>query len=84
MTGIPGLRVVGIERVPFSLYAQPPGIHRTLPDAITGVRGLFLASDATVDASTNGAILSGESAARAAINATVAPTSPEAAVPQAG
>lgn len=71
VTGIPGLRVVGVERVPFSLYAQPPGIHRVLPDAITGRPGLVVAGDWTVDASTNGAILSGESAARAAINATV-------------
>lgn len=74
MTGIPGLRVLDIERIPFALYVQPPGIHRVLPDAITGTPGLFLASDATVDASTNGAILSGESAARAALNATTTTT----------
>ncbi|MBA2278028.1 MAG: FAD-dependent oxidoreductase [Chloroflexia bacterium] len=58
-------RVVQIVRLPFALYAQPPGIHRRLPDVATGTFGLFLASDATVDASANGAILSGESAARA-------------------
>ena len=58
-------RVVDIVRVPFSLYAQPPGIFRRLPDATTGTPGLFLASDATVDASANGAFLSGEAAARA-------------------
>lgn len=71
LTGIPNLRVVGMEVVPFAGYAQPAGIHRVLPDAITGVPGLVLASDATVDSSPNGAILSGEAAARAAINATV-------------
>ncbi|MGB3329472.1 MAG: FAD-dependent oxidoreductase, partial [Thermomicrobiales bacterium] len=76
MTGIPGLRVVGIRRVPFSLTVQPPGIHRILPDAITGRPGLFLAGEATVDSSTNGAILSGEAAARAAQNATVRPRQP--------
>ena len=54
-----------IVRLPFALYRQNPGIHRRLPDAATGTRGLFLASDATVDASVNGALLSGESAARA-------------------
>ncbi len=54
-----------IVRVPFALYRQEPGVHRRLPDAATGTRGLFLASDATVDASVNGALLSGESAARA-------------------
>ncbi len=71
MLGDAGWQVVGIERVPFSLYAQPPGIHRRLPDATTGIEGLYLASDATVDASVNGAMLSGEAAARAALNATV-------------
>ncbi|MDQ3540295.1 MAG: FAD-dependent oxidoreductase [Chloroflexota bacterium] len=66
MLGQPGVwNVHQIVRVPFSLYHQEPGLHRRLPDATTGVPGLFLASDATVDASSNGAILSGESAARA-------------------
>lgn len=66
MLGQPGAWAVHrIVRVPFSLYHQEPGLHRRLPDASTGVPGLFLASDATVDASSNGAMLSGESAARA-------------------
>lgn len=65
MLGIAQPGVVEVVRVPFSLYRQPPGIHRVLPDATTGVPGLFLASDATVDASVNGAIMSGEDAARA-------------------
>ena len=59
------LRVVDVVKVPFALYRQVPGIHRRLPDAITGVEGLVLASDATVDASINGAIMSGEDAAHA-------------------
>lgn len=70
MLGTAGWEVVDIVRVPFSLYAQPPGIHRTLPHVTTDRRGLFLASDATVDASVNGAILSGEAAAHAVISAT--------------
>lgn len=66
MLGQPGAwDVHRIVRVPFSLYHQEPGSHRRLPDATTGVPGLFLASDATVDASSNGAMLSGEAAARA-------------------
>jgi phytoene dehydrogenase-like protein len=65
MLGIAPPGVVEVVRVPFSLYRQPPGIHRVLPDATTGVPGLFLASDATVDASVNGAIMSGEDAAHA-------------------
>lgn len=52
-------------RTPHALYAQPPGIHRRLPDVVTGTPRLYLASDATVDASINGAMLSGEAAARA-------------------
>jgi len=66
MLGQPGAwNVHRIVRVPFSLYHQEPGLHRRLPDATTGVPGLFLASDATSDASSNGAVLSGETAARA-------------------
>jgi phytoene dehydrogenase-like protein len=69
MLGLSDLRVVDVVDVPFSLYRQVPGIHRHLPDATTGVRGLWLASDATVDASTNGAIMSGEDAAHAVLMA---------------
>ena len=65
MLGIEDLRVVEVVTVSFSLYRQVPGIHRRLPDATTGVPGLVLASDATVDASSNGAIMSGEDAAHA-------------------
>ncbi len=67
MLGLGDLRVVDVVDVPFSLYRQVPGIHRRLPDATTGVRGLWVASDATVDASTNGAIISGEDAAYAVL-----------------
>ena len=69
MLGQESWRVVEVVPVPFSLYRQVPGIHRRLPDATTGVQGLFLASDATVDASTNGAIMSGEDAAHAVLMA---------------
>lgn len=58
-------RVVEVVALNYCFYRQPPGIHRRLPDATTGVSGLFLASDATVDASVNGAIMSGEDAAHA-------------------
>jgi phytoene dehydrogenase-like protein len=65
MLGIAQPGVVEVVRVPFALYRQTPGIHRVLPDATTGVPGVFLASDMTVDASINGAIMSGEDAAHA-------------------
>lgn len=61
------LDVLRVDRIMHSLYAQPPGIHRILPDATTGIQGLILAGDITVDASLNGAMLAGEAAARAVI-----------------
>lgn len=60
-------RVVAVRRVPFSQFAQPPGIHQRLPGNEPGPAGLFLASEATVDSSYNGAMLSGEGAARAVL-----------------
>ena len=50
-------------RVPFAQFAQPPGIHEHLPRNRTATPGLFLASEATVDSSINGAVISGERAA---------------------
>lgn len=58
-------RALATVRVPFSQYSQPPGIYDTLPDVTTPTPGLFLASEATVDSSYNGAITSGERAAAA-------------------
>ncbi len=55
--------ILRVDRVPFSQFAQPPGIYRRLPGNVTPTRGLFLASEATVDSSYNGAMLSGEAAA---------------------
>lgn len=60
-------RVLHTIRIPFAQFAQPPGIYATLPGNSTGTDGLFLASEATVDSSTNGAILSGEAAAVAVV-----------------
>ncbi len=56
-----------VTRVPFSQFAQPPGIYARLPTNVTPTRGLYLATEATVDSSYNGAILSGEAAARAVL-----------------
>jgi phytoene dehydrogenase-like protein len=60
-------RVLAVRRIPFSQFAQPPGVFPTLPSATTGEPGLFLATEATVDSSYNGAILGGEAAARAVL-----------------
>ncbi len=56
-------RILATVEVPFSQFAQPPGIYRRLPGNVTPTRGLFLASEATVDSSYNGALLSGETVA---------------------
>jgi phytoene dehydrogenase-like protein len=56
-------RVLDVIRVPFSQFSQPPGSYRRLPGNVTPIRGLYLASEATVDSSYNGAVRSGEVAA---------------------
>lgn len=56
---------IHVDRSPFSQFAQPPGIHATLPPVRTATPGLYLASEATVDSSQNGAMTSGERAAAA-------------------
>lgn len=66
-------RVIEVVTVEYCFWQQLPGIHRRLPDATTGVQGLYLASDATVDASVNGAIMSGEDAAHAVRMAVTVP-----------
>ena len=57
--------ILAVHRIPFSQFAQPPGIYASLPSTTAGPPGLFLATEATSDSSYNGAILSGEAAARA-------------------
>ena len=56
--------ILSVVRVPFSQFAQPPGIYGRLPQTDSGTPGLVYAGDATVDSSQNGAIISGEAAAR--------------------
>ena len=56
-------RVLEVVRIPFSQFSQPPGIYRRLPGNVTPTRGLYLATEATVDSSYNGAMWSGEVAA---------------------
>ena len=67
--------VVAVRDVPFSQFAQGPGCYAQLPENRTSVPGLYLASEATVDSSYNGAILSGEAAARLVIQDTVSAAS---------
>ncbi len=56
-------RPLALYRIPYGQFAQPPGIHATLPENRTATPGLFLAGEYTEDASINGSMLSGEKAA---------------------
>jgi phytoene dehydrogenase-like protein len=54
---------LAVYRVPYAQFAQPPGVHKTLPENRTGSPGLVLAGEYTEDSSKNGSMLSGEKAA---------------------
>ncbi|MDQ4004270.1 MAG: FAD-dependent oxidoreductase [Actinomycetota bacterium] len=54
---------LAVYRVPYAQFAQPPGVHKTLPENRTGTPGLVLAGEYTEDSSINGSMLSGEKAA---------------------
>lgn len=65
-----GYRRLRLYRIPYAQFAQPPGIHRTLPNAIVASHpGLFLAGEYTQASSINAAMISGEQAAAAAMRA---------------
>jgi len=61
-------RPLDLRRIPYGQFAQPPGIHSTLPENRTRTPGLVLAGEYTEDASINGSMLSGEKAAGAVIS----------------
>ncbi len=56
-------RPLGLRRIPYGQFAQPPGIHGRLPENRTQTPGLVLAGEYTEDSSINGSMLSGERAA---------------------
>ncbi|CAA9398778.1 MAG: Phytoene dehydrogenase and related proteins [uncultured Rubrobacteraceae bacterium] len=57
-------RPLGLRRIPYGQFAQPPGVHEGLPGNRTETPGLFLAGEYTEDSSINGSMLSGERAAQ--------------------
>jgi phytoene dehydrogenase-like protein len=57
-------RPLALRRIPYGQFAQPPGIHASLPTNRTATPGLMLAGEYTQDSSINGSMLSGEKAAR--------------------
>ncbi|HEX6711263.1 MAG TPA: NAD(P)/FAD-dependent oxidoreductase [Rubrobacter sp.] len=60
-------RPIALRRIPYGQFAQPPGIHRELPENRTQTPGLVLAGEYTEDSSINGSMLSGEKAAGAVL-----------------
>ncbi|PCR89504.1 NAD(P)/FAD-dependent oxidoreductase [Natrinema ejinorense] len=61
------LEALHTERVPFAQFEQPPGIHDRLPDARDPAGPVYLAGDYTQWSSIQGAMESGQEAAKAAI-----------------
>lgn len=56
------------DRIPFAQFAQPPGIHDSLPDVRDGGRRTYLAGEYTEWSSIQGAIKSGRTAANAVLD----------------
>jgi ligand-binding SRPBCC domain-containing protein len=61
-------RTLGVVRTPRSQFQQPPHVGSKLPSTRTRWPGLYLAGEVTEDSSLNGAMRSGEAAARAVAN----------------
>ena len=57
-------RWLATYQIPFAQFRQPPGLLARLPEARTSIGGLFLAGDYTRHCSVQGAIESGQRAAR--------------------
>ena len=56
-------RPLELRRIPYGQFAQPAGIHDSLPPNRTATPGIFLAGEYTEDSSINGSMFSGERAA---------------------
>jgi len=61
----PELEPVRTHRIEFAQFAQPPGVHETLPEARAPGGSTYLAGDYTAWSSIQGAMRSGREAARA-------------------
>ncbi|HTI13352.1 MAG TPA: NAD(P)/FAD-dependent oxidoreductase [Dictyobacter sp.] len=62
-------QLLALYRIPFAQFAQPAGIYDQLPDNKTNVEGLFLTGEYTKSSSIQGAMHSGEYAAKAVLQA---------------
>ena len=66
--GFEGLETVAVDRIPFAQFAQPPGVHATLPDADDPEGPVVLAGEYTEWSAIQGAMKSGTRAAAVARN----------------
>jgi phytoene dehydrogenase-like protein len=57
-------QLLALYRIPFAQFSQPPGIYDQLPQNRTDIAGLYLAGEYTQSSSIQGAMHSGEFAAR--------------------
>ncbi|SFS33420.1 NAD(P)/FAD-dependent oxidoreductase [Halostagnicola kamekurae] len=62
------LEPIHTDRVQFAQFAQPPGIHETLPDVRDAGDGVYLAGEYTRWSSIQGAMASGRAAAEAVVD----------------
>ena len=63
--GFDGLEPIRADRIEFAQFAQPPGVHESLPAVDDPAGPVFLAGDYTEWSSIQGAMESGRAAARA-------------------
>jgi phytoene dehydrogenase-like protein len=63
---------VTVVRVPFSQFAQPPGIYSRLPGTSTPIQGLYLGGEVLHSSSIQGAIRGGEIVAAAVLRGSAA------------
>ena len=61
--------LLAVYHIPFAQFAQKPGIFDQLPDNKTSIKGLHIAGEYTQSSSIQGAMHSGEYAARAVLSA---------------
>lgn len=64
-----GYQPLRLYRIPYGQFAQPPGIHPTLPANRTERPGLFFAAEFTEASSLNAAMVSGEKCAELILQA---------------
>ncbi len=74
---LPKLRHLATYRIRFAQFRQPPGVYAALPSNVTPTAGLFLAGEYTASSSIQGSMLSGELAAKAALEALAAQSADE-------